>query len=81
MSSVNVKFFGPARDLAGAEQVQVEVADGETVGSLAGKLAQRFERLGRMPGIRLAVNRAYVALDHKLSAGDDVAVIPPVSGG
>ncbi len=81
MPQVTVFFFGPAKDLVGAESVRLDISNAETVGMLAGRLAESYPRLGRTLGARLAVNRAYVALDHVLADGDEVAVIPPVSGG
>ncbi len=81
MPTVTVKLLGPARDLAGEPQIALDVAPGATVGAVAGMLAERYPKLGAALGIRLAVNRAYVALDHVLKEGDEVAVIPPVSGG
>ena len=81
MPRIVVKFFGPARDLAGMEEIELNAKDGECVGGVAGILAERYPKLGEAKGIRLAVNRSYVALDYTLSEGDEVAVIPPVSGG
>jgi MoaE-MoaD fusion protein len=81
MATITVKFFGPAIDLAGKDSVTLEMESGATVGQVAGRLAEMFPQLGKALGIRLAVNRSYVALDHTLKEGDEVAVIPPVSGG
>lgn len=81
MATVTVRFFGPARSLTDKDADSIELAVGDTVGSLAGKLAVKFPRLGQAVGLRLAVNRQYVAMDHLLQAGDEIAVIPPVSGG
>lgn len=81
MASVQIRFFGPASELAGRTSERIEIAENETVGMLAGKLADRYEKLGKLLGVRLAVNRAYVPMDHVLTDGDEVAVIPPVSGG
>jgi molybdopterin synthase catalytic subunit len=81
MASVTIRFFGPARDLTGQSSITLEVGDGETVGILAGRLAEKYARLGQSVGMRLAVNRAYVPLSHALADGDEVAVIPMVSGG
>ena len=46
-----------------------------------GEFAERWPKLGQALGVRLAVNRKYVAMDYVLLEGDEVAVIPPVSGG
>ncbi|MFQ5412080.1 MAG: molybdenum cofactor biosynthesis protein MoaE [Phycisphaerae bacterium] len=81
MPEIVIRFYGPARDLAGEEALPIEIDAGQTVGDVAGVLAERYPKLGAALGIRLAVNRAYVALDQVLADGDEVAVIPPVSGG
>lgn len=81
MPQITVRFFGPARDLAGREQCDMNANEGETVGTLAGRMAEQFPKLGGALGIRLAVNGAFVALNQPLNEGDEVAVIPPVSGG
>lgn len=76
-----VRFFGPAIELAGQPERRYELPTGATVGALAGMLATDYPRLGAALGVRLAVNRRYVALNRVLADGDEVAVIPPVSGG
>ncbi len=81
MPRVTVRFPGPACDLAGVEQRAYDLAAGTTLGGLAGVLANESPRLGAALGVRLAVNRRFAALDHELCDGDEVAVIPPVSGG
>ena len=81
MATITIRFFGPAIELAGKESIPLDVEAGATVGQLAGRLAEMFPRLGKALGVRLAVNRAYVALDHVIREGDEIAVIPPVSGG
>ena len=81
MATVNVRFFGPAREWAGLDALPLDLPDGATVGVVAGQLADRFPTLGAALGIRLAVNRSFVPLDVALRDGDEVAVIPPVSGG
>ena len=81
MPGIVVQFYGPARDHAGEAEVAFEIKPGETVGGVAAILSEKYPALGAALGIRLAVNRSYVALDHVLSDGDEVAVIPPVSGG
>jgi molybdopterin synthase catalytic subunit len=81
MANVIVKFYGPAKDRAEVEQISLEIAAGETVGGVAGKLAEKYPKLGQSLGIRLAVNRTFVPLSHVVQDGDEIAVIPPVSGG
>jgi molybdopterin converting factor subunit 1 len=79
--NVTVRFFGPARDWAGRESTTLSLEPGRTVGDVAGLLAGQHPALGAALGIRLCVNRAYVPLSTALKDGDEIAVIPPVSGG
>jgi len=59
-----------------------QVADGSTVGQLFDELATQNPRLERMRAVTMMmVNQAYVPSDHLLEDGDEVALIPPVSGG
>lgn len=81
MPRIHIRFFGPARDLAGSAELSLDVEDNTTVGQIAGVIADNYPDLGRAVGVRLAVNREYVALDRVLRDRDEVAVIPPVSGG
>jgi len=80
--SVQALFFAAYRDLVGASSLVVDVPDGSTVADLVSALRDRggaFSALPAEPAV--AVNRAYAFLDEPLSAGDEVAFIPPVAGG
>jgi molybdopterin synthase catalytic subunit len=72
-----VKLFAALREQRGAREVEVELADGSRVEAVWPALG-----LGDEPaGLVYAVNRSYVDRDAPLSEGDEVALIPPVSGG
>ncbi len=74
---VAVKLFAALREQRGAREVEVELAEGATVDDVWNAL-----ELGAEPtGLVYAVNRAYAGRDTRLSEGDEVALIPPVSGG
>jgi molybdopterin synthase catalytic subunit/molybdopterin converting factor small subunit len=74
---VVVKLFAGLRERAGTGERALELGPGTRVGDLWPALA-----LGREPeGLLYAVNREYVDPDLELRDGDEVAVIPPVSGG
>ena len=79
--NISVRFFGPAVEMTGEHATSLALQPGDTVGRVAGMLAERHPKLGAAVGIRLAVNHRFVALSHVLAEGDEVAVIPPVSGG
>jgi molybdopterin synthase catalytic subunit/molybdopterin converting factor small subunit len=75
--NVRVRLFAALRERAGAGSLEIEVPDGATVGDVWPRL-----ELGDEPaGLLYARNRAYVDRTEALRAGDEVAVIPPVSGG
>jgi molybdopterin converting factor subunit 1 len=79
---VDVLFFAVLRERLGLEREVVELPAGATVAVLLAQLAAEHGRLPPLLGrIQIAVNRAMVKPDHALAAGDEVALIPPVSGG
>jgi molybdopterin synthase catalytic subunit/molybdopterin synthase sulfur carrier subunit len=84
MSEMNVRVlvFAAAREVVGASELELTLAVGATAGDALGVLCARWPGLAPYAGsLRLAVNGDYVARDHALVAGDEVAVIPPVAGG
>lgn len=79
---VHVLFFGLTHDLTGFDREQVEVADGEKLDDLWRRYETRFPRLREMAGSLLAaVNEEIVDRSRPLRDGDEVAFMPPVSGG
>ncbi len=80
---VNVRLFAGLREAAGSDSLEVEVGDAATAADLLETmrgLSGLGELLQRMP-VRVAVNSSYVAGDAVLAAGDEVALVPPISGG
>jgi molybdopterin converting factor subunit 1 len=79
---VRVRLFAIQRELAGAREVPLELADGSTVEDAWAAVAARFPLLapGR-PSVRFARNGDYAEPATALSDNDEVAFIPPVSGG
>ena len=80
---VSVRLFAVLREAARRDELDVELADGATAGDLVDAVA-RDAGLGAVvqPGrVVVAVNREYVPAGHALQDGDEVALIPPVSGG
>jgi molybdopterin synthase catalytic subunit len=79
---VHVRLFAIQRELAGTRQVDLEVASPATVEAAWAALVERFPALG--PGrasVRFAVNGDYADASTALHDGDELACIPPVSGG
>jgi MoaE-MoaD fusion protein len=79
---VEVLFFAVLRERAGRDRETLELSPGATVASLLEQLGAQQPALAGLQGrIQVAVNRQIVARTHELAAGDEVALIPPVSGG
>lgn len=78
--NVTLRCFAAVRELVGQDELSLELAEGVTVGGLLDELEARFPGVRSIPLAR-AVNRSYVDLDHVLQEGDEVAFIPPISGG
>lgn len=80
---VELRLFAVLREHAGRDRIALRLEEGATVAEAleaAGKEPGLGEILARMP-VRMALNREYVSDDAKVSAGDELALIPPVSGG
>jgi molybdopterin synthase catalytic subunit len=79
---VQVLFFGLLKDITGAAGETLELAEGATLGSVFDGYAARFPALGeRRNSILLARNHEFGAAETRLADGDEVAFLPPVSGG
>jgi MoaE-MoaD fusion protein len=81
--TVTVRLFAVLRERAGLDSIEVELDEGATVAEALEQLSARPELeevLERMP-VRLAVNRDYADPDTPLYSGDELALVPPVSGG
>ncbi|MCP4194938.1 MAG: molybdopterin converting factor subunit 1 [Planctomycetaceae bacterium] len=79
---IQVRLFAAAQQLAAQDSITVECQDEATVADLKAALATSVPALESLLNhVRFAVNAEYVDDQTKLSAGDEVACIPPVSGG
>jgi MoaE-MoaD fusion protein len=74
---VTVRLFAILRERAGAGSVTLELPEGARVRDALDSLSELAEGVPLV----MAVNREYASEDHVLDAGDELALIPPVSGG
>ncbi len=74
---VRVRLFAVLRERAGAEEVELELREG----ALVSDALTRVDALAAGVPVLMAVNRSYADGDTPLHAGDELALIPPVSGG
>ena len=79
---VTVRLFARLRDIAGTAELTRDIAHGATIRSVWRQLAGEYPELGQYErSISSAVNADYARMDQVLSDGDEVAFLPPVSGG
>ena len=79
---VRVRFFASVRERLRRTETEIELRDGAAVADLWNELRRAFPSLEEVgASLRFAVNQEYVDEEHRLADGDEVAVIPPVSGG
>ena len=80
---VRVKFFGILKADTGEETLEINIGDtGDTVSVVLKEIGARFSQLKpRMDTLAYAVNHEFVDVDYVLSDGDELALLPPVSGG
>ncbi len=80
---MEVLFFGIAKDIVGASQMAFssESDTPETVGALKKHLAETYPEFSRLTSMAVAVNSEYAKDNVPLKRDDEVAIIPPVSGG
>ncbi len=81
MITINLKLFSLVRYTLGISKLKLKVKDGTTAKDVIYDIKlKNWEKLGGIP-IRLAVNQSYVKDDFILHDSDEIALIPPVSGG
>jgi molybdopterin synthase sulfur carrier subunit len=79
---VEVLLFGAAADRAGTRKVELEIEEGSTLAEVWTLLAEMYPDLSSMRDtLAFAVNGEYARMDGRVDPGDEVAVLPPVSGG
>ncbi|MDE2180278.1 MAG: MoaD/ThiS family protein [candidate division NC10 bacterium] len=80
--NVRVRCFAAVREIVGVGELVVDLPEGSTLIQLIHQLQGQFPRLQALTrSLLFSVNREYASTDKKLAAGDEVALIPPVSGG
>lgn len=80
--NVKVKLFAAFREVVGAKEEDLDLADGTTVAGLLDDYIRRYPALARYKEhIILSVNREYGAPSRVLKEGDEISFLPPVSGG
>ena len=84
MVDMTILLFGITKDIVGSSTLSVPIAKSaklNTVGELKSYLGRTFPELNRLSSLAVAVNNNYAADDFTINSVDEIALIPPVSGG
>ena len=80
LASVKVKLFASSRELVGENEVRISLTDQTTVGNLRKKIVEMYPALSKITFV-VAVNHKVSDDSAVINNSDEVAVLPPVSGG
>ena len=80
---MNIKIiaFGIARDIIGGNQATLDCNKGTTVSQAFVHLTEKYPDFEKLSSLKMAINEEYVPNDFVISEGDELVLIPPVSGG
>lgn len=79
ISTMRIKYFGIVREVVGSDDIAI--TPGMTVGEVRALLLDRYPDLASLKSLMIARNQAYALDDEVLGPADELAIIPPVSGG
>jgi molybdopterin converting factor subunit 1 len=77
---IKVLFFASFREIVGSSSVELDVADGATTTAVFAGLCDQYPQF-RLGTMAMAVNKAYISDEVRLKEGDELALLPPISGG
>ena len=79
---LNILLFGITKDIIGSQTLELEVASNTyTVADLLENLSEQYPSLQKLSSLLVAVNEEYAQPTTAIQADDEIALIPPVSGG
>lgn len=79
--TLEIMAFGITKDIVGKTLINFDLPDGSSVKELKEKLMERYPEMEGLTSLLIAVNEEYGDETHILSERDEIALIPPVSGG
>lgn len=78
---MKVLAFGIVKDIFSNSMIHVDLKDDATINELKTLLEEKYPRLKLLGSYMIAVNNEYASINEVIHEGDEVAIIPPVSGG
>lgn len=81
MAVYKILAFGIAKDIFGSNAIEIELEGSTTINNLKAALEDKYARLKQLSSYMVAVNNEYAQANTAISIQDEIAIIPPVSGG
>jgi molybdopterin synthase sulfur carrier subunit len=81
MVTLKIKAFGITKDILGSRDVELTLAEENTVSGLRKMLGEKFPHMKGLKSLYIAVDNEYAEDSHVLTGEEEIALIPPVSGG
>ena len=78
---VNILAFGIVKEIFQRSVIEIDLDGTPTISNLKSELEKNYPRLGELASYMIAVNDEYATTDLIIDSKDEVAIIPPVSGG
>jgi molybdopterin converting factor small subunit len=78
---VHILTFGITRNIFGSGKVELEMENGVSISEVRKALEEIKPELRKISSYRIALNQEFADDGHAVNAGDEIALIPPVSGG
>lgn len=78
---VKIKAFGISREIIGSKILELELPEGYTIAALKQELFQKYPSFNDLKSLYVAINNEYAGEETLVKEGDEIALIPPVSGG
>lgn len=79
--NVNILAFGIVKDIFQKPTIEVDLKGAPTIANLKAELEKNYPRLSELASYMVAVNNEYATADLVIETKDEIAIIPPVSGG
>ena len=78
---IDILAFGIAKDILGLSETTMSLEKSLSISELKSKLSEKFPEFEKLRSFSLAVNQEYQEDDFMIKENDEIAIIPPVSGG
>ncbi len=78
---MKVLAFGIVKDIFNNSSIDIDVDRNLSIGKLKMLLEERYPRLNQLGSYMIALNNEYASMNDVINEGDEIAIIPPVSGG